>query len=81
VTARLTIRPAPELGADVRYYEIDCDHGTTTALAGGASPLPDSGVVEFLLARHDEEGCTCTREVRDRYGLNPMGVHGGRKVQ
>jgi hypothetical protein len=69
VTARLTIRPAPEIGVDVRYYEIDCGHGTTKALAGGGSPLPDAVVVAFLLARHDAEGCACTAEIRGRYGL------------
>lgn len=66
---RLTIRPAPEIGAGVRFFELDCEHGTTTAFTDGPPAFPDPEIVGFLLATHDErEGCRCTGELRQRYG-------------
>ena len=65
------IRPADEISAGVRYFEIDCRHGTTKAFTDGPPAFSDSVLVTYLLGVHDDrERCACTAELRDRYGLH-----------
>lgn len=71
MTAKLTIEPRPDLGANVKSFVVDCPHGTTSAvLFPGQAVVGDAMVVTSILDRHHAvEGCRCTRLLRRRYGL------------
>lgn len=63
--ATLTIR---DLTSDLRRFEVDCRHATTTRIARNASKIGDAAVVAGVVLKHySEEGCTCTRELRRQY--------------
>ena len=67
----LTIEPCPELDPGGRFIALDCEHGRTTLLHGGAPSgrpdavrVPDAWLVMLLASKHeDEEGCGCAAVV------------------
>ena len=78
--ATLTIQPRLDLGERVHELIIDCRHATTSGLlvrpssAAGAAVFSDAAVVCAVLADHDDrERCTCTKQLRRRFGLAGMG--------
>jgi hypothetical protein len=77
--ATLTIKSHAGLGERGRIIEVACTHGTTSIIvAEGAgddpSALPDGLSARMAVLNHyEEEGCVCTRELRQRFGL----VEGG----
>ena len=67
------IRPADEISPGVRYFEIDCEHGTTKAFTDGPPAFSDPVLVTYLLDVHDDrERCACTAELRQRYGVRAV---------
>ena len=65
VPARLTIRP---LADGLKYFEIDCPHGTTTGIAKGTDITGNAPVIAGLVMKHHtEEGCACTSSLRRQY--------------
>ena len=70
VPARLTIRP---LADGLKYFEIDCHHGTTTGIAKGTDRTGNSPVIAALVMKHHaEEGCACTSSLRRQYPVTLM---------
>ncbi len=69
--ATLTIRPELEHAPGATRYEVDCEHATTWLMAlPGREPIPDAVFVRLAVAKHyDEERCSCTRQLRRRYGV------------
>lgn len=55
----------------VRGFVVDCAHGSTAVVYsnGPAFEIPESVAVAMALGRHhEEEGCACTRKLRERFG-------------
>jgi len=72
MSATLTARLCPELGAGAALVELDCPHGTTNVLWANApivlAPL-DTNIVRDALVKHHVEQfeCLCIRELWRRY--------------
>lgn len=75
--ATLTATPAPELAPGARQITIDCRHGTTSLTMipprnpDAYRPHEAACVRLALLKHYSEEGCRCTRRLRERYGVTP----------
>ena len=49
----------------LKYFEIDCPHGTTKGIAKGTDRTGNAPAIASLVAQHyAAEGCACTSSLR-----------------
>ncbi len=71
--ATLDIAERGDLAPGARVLSVDCAHATTTiTVVPGPLPVADALLVRVALVKHfAEEGCRCTKALRQRYGIAP----------
>ena len=64
-TANLTVK---NCGRGLKEFEVDCPHGTTSAIASLKGQVTEAAIVAAVVMKHfTEERCVCTTELREQY--------------